>query len=241
MPGLKRFFSLTVLPFVFPPYFRAMAESTIRWRIAQYLERRWWRRYLRGKSSAEYLTDKRSYWAKTLDQLDWETVPGRRVLDAGCGPAGVFILLHDVEKVTALDPLLDSYEKDLKIFRQVDYPLVQFRQQSLEQGLAGEGAFDAIYCFNAINHVSDWNKALDTLTAHARPGTRMVMTSDVHRHRWLLSVFRALPGDALHPQQHGPEAYREALRARGWRIEWEEVLRQEAIFNYTAWVVVLEA
>jgi 2-polyprenyl-6-hydroxyphenyl methylase/3-demethylubiquinone-9 3-methyltransferase len=217
-----------------------MAKTTIRWRVAQYLERRWWRRYLRGKSPGDYLADKRSYWAKTLDELDWEPVPGRRVLDAGCGPAGVFILLHDQEQVTALDPLLDSYEKDLKVFRQVDYPLVQFRQQALEKGLVGEEAFDAIYCFNAINHVDDWDKALDALTAHARIGTRMVLTSDVHRHRWLLPIFRALPGDALHPQQHGPEAYRDALKARGWRVEWEDVLRREAIFDYTAWVAVLE-
>ncbi|WP_020568689.1 class I SAM-dependent methyltransferase [Neolewinella persica] len=217
-----------------------MAKYTIRWRVAQYLERRWWRRYLKGKSPEDYLADKRSYWAKTLDQLDWEPVAGRRVLDAGCGPAGVFILVHELEKVTALDPLLHSYEKDLSVFKQVDYPGVQFWQQPLERGLPEEETFDAIYCFNAINHVDDWGKALDALTAHAHPGTRMVLTSDVHRHQFLLPIFRALPGDALHPQQHGPEAYRAALKARGWRVEWEEVLRREAIFDYTAWVAVLE-
>jgi 2-polyprenyl-6-hydroxyphenyl methylase/3-demethylubiquinone-9 3-methyltransferase len=215
--------------------------STLRWRFAQYLERRWWRNYLRGKSPEEYLCDKKAYWARTLDQLDWETVPGRRVLDAGCGPAGVFIHLAQLERVTALDPLLESYETDLSIFQRKDYPTVDFLAQPLETPFVATNPFDAIYCFNAINHVDDWDVAIDALTAHAKPGTRLLLTSDVHRHQLLLPIFRALPGDALHPQQHGPEAYRTALTTRGWRIEWEEVLRTEAIFNYTAWVATFGA
>lgn len=211
-------------------------KPSLRWRLAQYLERRWWQRYLRGKSPAVYLKDKKAYWAKTLDQLDWEPEPGRRVLDAGCGPAGVFVYLHDIEEVTALDPLLGSYEEDLSIFSRAEYPGVTFLEQALEQDLAEEASFSAIYCFNAINHVADWDRALDALTAHAHAGTRMILTSDVHRHQLLLPIFRALPGDALHPQQHGPDAYRKALSGRGWCIEWEEVLRREAIFDYTAWV-----
>jgi len=216
------------------------SNPSLRWRLAQYLERRWWQRYLRDKSPEEYLKEKKKYWTKTLDQLDWVPEPGRRVLDAGCGPAGVFVHLHDLEQVTALDPLLGSYEKDLAIFRRGDYPNVKFLEQPLENDFTDEAPFDAIYCFNAINHVADWDGAIDALTAHARPGTRMIMTSDVHRHKLLLPVFKALPGDALHPQQHGPDAYRFALTRRGWRIEWEEVLRRESIFDYTAWVVTFD-
>ena len=208
--------------------------KTLRWRVAQFLERRWWRNYLRGKSPETYLADKKAYWARTLAKLDWTPKTGRRVLDAGCGPAGVFILLHEQEKVTALDPLLGRYEEDLPIFSRADYPGVTFREQPLEDPLAA-APFAAIYCFNAINHVADWGRSLDNLTACARPGTRLLLTSDVHRHGLLLPIFRALPGDALHPQQHGPEAYREALESRGWRIDRTEVLREEAIFAYTAW------
>jgi len=211
-------------------------NPSLRWRLAQYLERRWWQRYLRGKSPATYLKDKKAYWAKTLDQLGWKPEPGRRVLDAGCGPAGVFVHLHDIEEVTALDPLLGSYEEDLAIFRRADYPTVTFLEQALEHDFTNEVPYTAIYCFNAINHVADWGLALDALTSHAHAGTRMILTSDVHRHKLLLPIFKTLPGDALHPQQHGPKAYREALIERGWRIESEEVLRREAIFDYTAWV-----
>jgi len=210
--------------------------QNLRWKTAQYLERRWWRRYLRGKSTAAYLRDKRNYWTRVLEKLDWEPEPGRRVLDAGCGPAGIFCLLHQTESVTALDPLLDQYEQDLEVFNRGDYSSVHFLTQTLETDLPPGQPFAAIYCFNAINHVSDWSRALDVLTANTQTGTRMILTSDVHRHAWLLPIFRALPGDALHPQQHGPEAYRQALQQRGWRIEREEVLRTEMIFAYTAWV-----
>jgi 2-polyprenyl-6-hydroxyphenyl methylase/3-demethylubiquinone-9 3-methyltransferase len=215
-------------------------KPTLRWRFAQYLERRWWKRYLREKPAERYLKDKKAYWARTLAELGWEPVAGRKVLDAGCGPAGVYIHIGEIEQVTALDPLLDSYEADLAIFRRADYPNVEFLTQPLEEAFSQETGFEAIYCFNAINHVSDWDAAIDALTAHARPGTRMLMTSDVHRHKLLLPIFKALPGDALHPQQHGPEAYRSALKQRGWRIEREDVLRVEAIFNYTSWIAVWE-
>ena len=216
------------------------SKPSLRWRVAQFLERRWWQRYLRGKSPEEYLDDKKAYWRRTLAELEWETVAGRRVLDAGCGPAGVFIHVREAEKVTALDPLLDEYEADLAIFRRSDYPDVDFLTQPLEIPFGGAEPFAAIYCFNAINHVSDWDAALDALTRHATTGTRLLLTSDVHRSKILLPIFQALPGDVLHPQQHGPEAYRAALKGRGWRIEREVVLRREAIFEYTAWVAVWE-
>ena len=228
---------------------------SLRWRLAQWLELRWWRRYLRHQSPADYLARKRAYWQRTLDELGWTVKEGATALDAGCGPAGIFTLLHDRQQLTALDPLLDHYEANLEIFRRADYPAVEFICGPLEKDLvravatpslphfpsapAAAPPYDVIYCFNAINHVSDWDGALDNLTAAARPGTRMILTSDVHRNRWLLPIFRALPGDALHPQQHGPAAYRAALTGRGWRIEREAVLRRERIFDYVGWVVTL--
>ncbi|CAH1000212.1 hypothetical protein LEM8419_01360 [Neolewinella maritima] len=207
---------------------------TLRWRTAQYLELRWWRWYLRGRSPATYLVDKQAYWQRLLDQLQFTIDPDAQVLDAGCGPAGVFTLLHDRQRVTALDPLLPRYVT-LPIFSFEAYPTVTFLPEPLEEARLHE-TFSTIYCFNAINHVSDWSQSLDTLTRLARPGTRLILSSDVHRHDWLLPIFRALPGDALHPQQHLAADYRNALSRRGWRIDREQELRRERIFSYRAWV-----
>lgn len=214
-------------------------DPSLRWRLAQRLESYWWRRYLRNKRPEDYLTDKVAYWQRSLVELGWTPEKGRSVLDAGCGPAGIFIALHETERVTALDPLLDRYEAELEIFDRADYPQVTFLHQPLEKAIPGQ-PYEAIYCFNAINHVANWGLALDTLTAAAAPGCKMILTSDVHRHAWLKPIFRALPGDLLHPQQHNAEAYRVALLARGWIIEKETLLRREAIFDYVGWVVTLK-
>ena len=194
--------------------------------------------FLKGSSPADYLSDKRAYWQRVITQLDWQIDEDARVLDAGCGPAGVFIHLADVQQVTAIDPLLDRYRR-LAIFDRSDYPRVDFGTTTLE-AFRTDRPFDAIYCFNAINHVRDWEGSLDGLTAAARPGTRLLLTSDVHRHRWLLPIFRLLPGDALHPQQHLAEDYRRALSARGWQIDTEHSLRTERIYEYHAWCCTLQ-
>ncbi|NJB85271.1 2-polyprenyl-6-hydroxyphenyl methylase/3-demethylubiquinone-9 3-methyltransferase [Lewinella marina] len=213
--------------------------NSLRWRVAQFLELRWWRRYLRQQSPQEYLAAKRAYWQRVLNRLEWTVDADARALDAGCGPAGIFTLLYDRQRITAVDPLLRRYES-LPVFSRAHYPWVRFIPQPLEE-LTPLEPFDCIYCFNAINHVSDWSRSLDQLTAMARPGTRMILSSDVHRHDWLLPVFRALPGDALHPQQHGAAEYRAALRQRGWQIVREERLRRTAIFDYRAWVCELDS
>ena len=96
--------------------------------------------------------------------------------------------------------------------------------------------FKWIYCLNAINHVRDWEYALDKLTTWANADTRLLLTSDVHRRHYMWRLFRWLPGDLLHPQQHLPLHYRAALQQRGWEVEQEVELRRERIFSYRAWV-----
>lgn len=213
------------------------ARRSLRWRLAQWLELRWWRSYLRGQVPETYLRDKYAYWARLLQQISWSVTEGARVLDMGCGPAGIFMYLHDKQAVTAVDPLISQYEA-LDIFEQCNYPEVTFVQSGMED-YRSSASFEAVYCLNAINHVGDWSAALDTLTSVSRIGTRLLLSSDVHRHAWLMPLFRRLPGDALHPQQHNADDYRRALRLRGWHIERELVLRTERIFEYRAWVCTL--
>ncbi|PPK86401.1 2-polyprenyl-6-hydroxyphenyl methylase/3-demethylubiquinone-9 3-methyltransferase [Neolewinella xylanilytica] len=212
--------------------------QNVRWQLAQALEWRWWRAYLKRKPVADYLEEKERYWHRVLEEMDWTVAPGVSVADVGCGPAGVYIALHDRQRVTAIDPLLDRYE-GLNVFSRSAYPAVRFLPLMLEDAV-DLGPFRQLYCFNAINHVRDWAAGLDALTAMAEPGTELLLTSDVHRHAWLLPIFRALPGDALHPQQHGAGAYRNALLDRGWRIDGERVLRRERIFQYHAWKCTME-
>lgn len=173
-----------------------------------------------------------------LVELNHQPNRGANCLDLGCGPAGVFVLLHDQQRITALDPLLDRYAVDLDVLSLADYPSVYFVAQAVENARLDTAPFDEIYCFNAVNHVADWELALDRITSWASPQTVLLLSSDVHRRKWLKWIFRLLPGDALHPQQHDREAYRSALLRRGWQIESEVLLRREWIFDYVGWRAV---
>lgn len=210
--------------------------ATRRWRIAQWLERRWWQHYLRRRPVADYLQRKQAYWQRVLTAVDWVPEPGARVLDAGCGPAGIFMALPE-SRVVAVDPLVGAYAQDLPHFAPIDYPWTTFRAGRIEAGFP-EGPFEEVYCLNAINHVADWTAALDALTAASQSGARLLLASDVHRYSFLCGVFRTLPGDALHPQQHQAEDYLKALRQRGWRIERAVRLKRGYIFDYVAWVAI---
>jgi 2-polyprenyl-6-hydroxyphenyl methylase/3-demethylubiquinone-9 3-methyltransferase len=85
-----------------------------RWNIAQSAERKWWQRYLKNKNVNEYLSWKKKYWQDFLTQCQpyFNLLSAdASILDAGCGPSGIFIQFPQ-HAVTAFDPLLDAYEKD---------------------------------------------------------------------------------------------------------------------------------
>ncbi|HVZ24602.1 MAG TPA: class I SAM-dependent methyltransferase [Sediminibacterium sp.] len=74
------------------------------------------------------------------------------VLDAGCGPAGIFIALKD-QQVHAIDPIPDKY-RQLPHFQPAQYPWTRFEQMLMEN-LHVQDTYDRIYCLNDINQVSD--------------------------------------------------------------------------------------
>ena len=88
----------------------------LRWKIAQWFELRWWKNYLQAKNEGEYLSWKRNYWKEILKKVP-EVLHYRTVCDLGCGPAGVFIALPQ-NRVTAVDPLVEEYERQIPFFQQ---------------------------------------------------------------------------------------------------------------------------
>jgi 2-polyprenyl-3-methyl-5-hydroxy-6-metoxy-1,4-benzoquinol methylase len=202
----------------------------IRWRIAQFFERRWWRRYLRAKDKTAYLNWKKAYWRDFLQKTGLHPAPGQCVLDAGCGPAGIFTIL-DNQCVDALDPLLDRYECDLPHFKKSDYPHTRFFAERLED-FAPATPYDLVFCLNAINHVADLGLCFDRLAALTRPGGTLIVSVDAHRHAWLKPLFRAIPGDILHPHQYDLDEYRAMLETRGCRVARAVLLKREWIFDY---------
>ena len=207
---------------------------TFRWRIAQFFEIRWWRRYLHARDPKEYLDWKRAYWRNFLLKSGIEFDSGARILDAGCGPAGIFTILEN-HTVDALDPLLIEYERKLPHFKRADFPNIRFFCQPLET-FSIDFQYDAVFCLNAINHVAELDVCLDRLAALTNPGSVLALSVDAHNYGWLKRLFRLFPGDVLHPQQFDLREYREMLRERGFEVEREVLVKRERVFGY--WLLV---
>jgi len=202
----------------------------LRWRIAQFFEVNWWRQYLKGIEKNRYLDWKTAYWNDFLEKGKLQVPPGASVLDAGCGPAGIFTILKTKE-VEALDPLLLSYERSLAHFRQSDYPGVRFVCLPLERFFPGK-EYDVVFCLNAINHVADLPASADRLAALVKTGGTLALSIDAHRFAFFKRLFRLFPVDILHPHQYDVTEYRDILTRRGFQIERTVLLKKGRIFDY---------
>jgi SAM-dependent methyltransferase len=222
---------------------------TFRWKIAQAAEIRWWQGYLKNKPTTDYAVWKTKYWQDLLTEIGLKAIytegssselktgknavytEGSRILDAGCGPAGIFMIFKN-QKVDALDPLLDEYEAKLPHFRRKNYPNVQFFSQPLESFSDKKSVYDTVFCLNAINHVADLQRAFDVLVDATKSGGTLVVSIDAHNYGFLKTIFQALPGDVLHPHQFDLAEYSAMLTSRGCRIERTILKKAEFIFNY---------
>ncbi|MEM6379652.1 MAG: class I SAM-dependent methyltransferase [Bacteroidota bacterium] len=205
-----------------------------KWQLAQKLEIRWWQQYLRNKDVNEYLQAKKAYWQRVLETINLKVPDQSLVLDAGCGPAGVFMVLPD-QKVMAIDPLLEQYKNKNHHFNPLNYPWTTFKRLGLEE-LDIKNHFDYVFCLNVINHVKDIDRALDNLVNATKSGATLVLSIDVHRYNSLKKIFQFLPGDVLHPHQYNRTDYKAMLEKRDCHLLQSHCLKSGNIFDY--WILV---
>lgn len=213
-------------------------EQSWKWRLAQWLEVRWWQQYLKKKDIEQYLHWKRSYWNEFLVKVGHEFHPqmGAEVLDAGCGPAGIFMVLHH-QKLTAIDPLIYHYSQHIRQFDPEWYPWVDFKNQTLEQKLP-LNFFDKVYCLNVINHVHSANESMKNMHDALREGGHLVVSIDVHRYKWVRDFFRLIPLDALHPHQATAKDYIKMCEKSGLTLVKRFTFQKGVIFNYDVMIFV---
>lgn len=208
--------------------------SALRWKIAQLFEQLWWKHYLSNKPKHQYLQWKQAYWHQFIQHVK-KFIPALfseeklQILDAGCGPAGIFTVLPQ-HHVTAIDPLLNQY-KTLPHFSKSDYPGVQFIETTLEQFVTEE-KFDVVFCLNAINHVHNLHLSLKNLCNSLKPGAYLILSVDAHRYNVLKKLFQLVPGDILHPHQYSIEDYLNFIAKENLKVELVKTVKQETIFNY---------
>lgn len=205
--------------------------STWKWKLAQTLEYKWWQNYLQNKNTAEYLQWKCSYWQDLLLSLSKyiEIPESKTILDAGCGPAGVYIALKG-NTVDAIDPLLDKYQQ-LQHFQPDKFSWTQFRNIAIE-ALNEQEKYDIIFCMNAINHVNNIELCYDNLVSALKPDGYLIISTDAHKHNFLKKIFQLIPGDVLHPVQLDIKEYDSFLQKRNLTILENILYKEERIFDY---------
>ncbi len=212
----------------------------LRWRFAQFFEFYWWENYLKAQDTAVYLGWKKGYWEHFIEKSGLLLPPGAAVLDAGCGPAGIFIALHARCTVDATDPLLARYAERLPVFKPAYYPRVRFFDAPIEHFTPNK-QYDVVFCLNAINHVADLPRCFDRLTALTKPGGRLVLSVDVHNSPFLKQLFQFFPGDILHPHQFGLQDYVSMLTKRNFQVERVDLIKKSGIFSYYLLVALPDA
>ncbi len=206
--------------------------STLRWKIAQSTEKKWWQNYLKNKDVPTYINWKKKYWTTFLQSIEQHLpeLNTATILDIGCGPAGLFINLQS-NQVTAVDPLIHTYEKDLQHFKKEWYPNTTFINSSIESYLP-KIQYDVIFCINAINHVQNITQCYQQLYSWLKPGGILVISIDAHNYDVLKTIFKTLPGDVLHPHQYNIAEYNAFLTINGFSIQDTQLHKKEFIFNY---------
>ncbi|MCZ2392649.1 MAG: class I SAM-dependent methyltransferase [Chitinophagales bacterium] len=205
-------------------------KKSLRWRIAQYLEIKWWENYLSNQNPSSYLEWKIKYWKQLISELTALQIPeNAKILDAGCGPAGIFIALEQYD-VNAIDPLLEKY-KSLPHYQPERYKNVNFQAQTIE-GMDKHPSYDVVFCLNAINHVSDIELAYDKLCHTVKENGYLVVSIDAHNSNFLKKIFKTIPGDVLHPHQYNLQEYENFLISRGFKMQQSLLKEKGKIFNY---------
>jgi 2-polyprenyl-3-methyl-5-hydroxy-6-metoxy-1,4-benzoquinol methylase len=202
----------------------------LRWKIAQFAERKWWQFYLKNKNVSNYLVWKKNYWQSLVSKLNLHIGELDSILDAGCGPAGMFMHFQK-NTCVAFDPLINTYEKDLEHFKKSMYSNVQFEEAGLEN-FKSKQTFDFVFCMNAINHVQHIDLAYNNLVASVKKGGTLVISIDAHNFSFFRKLFALLPGDILHPHQYNLIEYEHFLTSRGLQLKETILLKKEFFFNH---------
>lgn len=141
-----------------------------------------------------------------------DSVPGRRVLDAGCGVGWGSRILHNSGAASVVGVDLDPGALgDAR--RRV--PGVEFVLGDLAKLPFEDARFDLVTCFETIEHVADARAALDELRRVLAPGGVAFVSSPNPR------VYRA--GNTFHVHEFEPEELRVELSRRFTRTRlWVE-------------------
>lgn len=126
------------------------------------------------------------------------TMTGQVILDAGCGTGiGTNILARDARSIWGIDSMADNIKFADQLFGNMH---VKFDVMDLTNMPNREFArFHQIVCIDVIEHIADYQKALDTLKTFMKPGITKLWISTPNRNNELLS--KEKPNNEFHVRE----------------------------------------
>ena len=132
-----------------------MASS--RWTSAQHSEKKYWH------ARKEWINDEdrnKKFWEEMIWEgyiLNYDFFKDKRVLEIGCGPAGIIFSINNAKDRVGLEPL------------DITHLLNSSRKKSVIKSGSGENipysdkSFDVILCFNVLDHTINPSKVLNEI------------------------------------------------------------------------------
>jgi len=203
------------------------AVSPDRWQASQRLELHFWKTWT--KAAPYQNLDVSKYWSEELPRFgsSLDLFTGRRVLDIGCGPAGLIHFLDNAAERIRIDPLLPQYESRMPLVGQ------QLSLAGLGEALplAAE-SIDIAICFNAIDHMQDPSAALAEISRVLRPGGTLLLM--IHSFpKWARPFFWI---DRLHPHHWTAAAFVTQV-GEAFTVERSETVRRRFEVPVSKWIL----
>jgi len=144
------------------------------WTRAQEGEREYWKGAHARKSEGSPEARK-DFWNGYLDVIRRRRPfrPGDRVLDVGCGPAGIITAVEDVCERYGVDPLMDFYRAEYSLLPEIHYSM-----QMAESLDFSNGHFDVVTCINVLDHTRSPARAWGEFHRVLKPGGYLLFETD---------------------------------------------------------------
>lgn len=167
-----------------------------RWGLAINEEECMWKRACHVVSSIEGQRRIIEYWSNVLDMMPFKIKPDDRILDIGCGPAGILLAINSGTKY-GIDPLMDKYMKDF------DLPTDCHWIASKIEDFEPQEQFNIIFAWNSLDHVHDLDEAAHSIKNLLSNNGHLVISVWCHTTKLFKYYFQAFNRhiDKFHPHQ----------------------------------------
>jgi len=181
-------------------------------------------------SQAEpFLYELHAAMLRRLERLFFRYIPaGARVLDAGCGRS----LFTEIRPDWPFRIVAADVDHPLLLSRQTEFPQVRWLVADAHPLPFRDGAFDALFAGELIEHLADPRAGVDEFRRVVRPGGTLVLTTPNRRRLANLADRSDRPYSPDHLSELSYDEVRALLDAAGFEVVYTTGVHLELLLNW---------